>query len=438
MSQSAVRRLPTKMSFGEKERNTILTNCSVICNNTYRLIVANLKRNNSSDVGNGNNELDNASNDNAANSVHKLEAKLWCEVMKFKDTNDLNVISFLHGFYVTLLQTVNLLINSRKCDPYFILSSSLSTRTANKCEHILLYNILIRLGDLNRYLRNQSMAKLYYSQARDLNPQRGHAYNQLALIAINDGIKSIYYYVRAFLASEEPFTMAENNLKSAVTRFSITIPAIKALFDRSQDSFDLTSINNLLYIAVIAIYAENVKFILKPLILETLNWLRLQTIKSPPSSPSSSGKEIRFTFLNSTDSKCLLPSLLTLMDYLLTQQQQGSNDVNLNDCESIVSELKCETDLFLSQNADLIALQADRSKALKHDYILLGFSPLKQVHEQLKFDENPQETKNQHVILISRISEKIDKLLAIIKEKKQETKSKKSRNIALQSILSNK
>ncbi|RWS25751.1 hypothetical protein B4U80_13049 [Leptotrombidium deliense] len=400
-----------------KDFNNILLNCSLLCNNSYRAILANLKSE--------------TTEENETNA-YKLETKLWTEVIKYKDANDLNVIQYLHGFYVMLLQTVNLTINSRRRDPYFITSPPIS-RTASKSDQLLVYNILIRLGDLNRYLRNPSLAKAYYSRARDLNPYRGHAYNQLALIALNDGMKSIYYYVRAVLASEEPFTIAENNLKFAVNRFSITAAIIKTIFDgESLEEIDPTTINNWLFVVVIAIYAKNIKVVLNSIIFEAVNWFRVQTVKSPQNSPKLNQEASNSA--RAEDLHSILPGLDLLLDFLLTAQ---NFDTNITDYENTFMELKCEADVFLSQNVDLITLQTDRSKALSHDYILLGFSPLKSVHEQLKFEDNCSESKGQQIILVSRISEKSEKLLSTIKERKQ-SKTKKSRNIALQSILNTK
>lgn len=81
---------------------------------------------------------------------------------------------------------------------------------------------LIRLGDLSRYRetelqlkeRNWGPAKGYYDLATAVDPTSGAAYNQLAVIARNDGdhLRAVYYLYRA-LAAEHPHPLARDNLE---------------------------------------------------------------------------------------------------------------------------------------------------------------------------------------------------------------------------------
>lgn len=85
---------------------------------------------------------------------------------------------------------------------------------------LLLYNILIRIGDLNRYLNKSSVAESYYMSARKVDVLRGDAYNQLAInTPHSQHFKCIYYYCRAAKSCAEPITIAETNLKLAINRF---------------------------------------------------------------------------------------------------------------------------------------------------------------------------------------------------------------------------
>ena len=81
---------------------------------------------------------------------------------------------------------------------------------------------LIRLGDLSRYRetelqlkeRNWGPAKGYYDLATAIDPTSGASYNQLAIIARNDGdhLRAVYYLYRA-LAVEHPQPFAGENLE---------------------------------------------------------------------------------------------------------------------------------------------------------------------------------------------------------------------------------
>ena len=81
---------------------------------------------------------------------------------------------------------------------------------------------MIRLGDLSRYRetelqqkeRNWGPAKGYYDLATAIDPTSGASYNQLAVIARNDGdhLRAVYYLYRA-LAVEKPHPLARDNLE---------------------------------------------------------------------------------------------------------------------------------------------------------------------------------------------------------------------------------
>ena len=107
----------------------------------------------------------------------------------------------------------SIVMNGHK-EPYLLASEVLPPTK------FLLYNIMIRIGDLNRYLNKSSVAESYYMSARKLDVFRGHAYNQLAInTPVSQHFKCIYYYCRAAKSCTEPIPIAETNLKLAVNRF---------------------------------------------------------------------------------------------------------------------------------------------------------------------------------------------------------------------------
>ncbi|EDU43387.1 EST1-DNA-bind multi-domain protein [Pyrenophora tritici-repentis] len=91
------------------------------------------------------------------------------------------------------------------------------------------HQTLIQLGDLSRYRetelveknkeRNWGPAKGYYDLAAEIYPDSGHAPNQLAVIAREDGdhFRCVYHLYRS-LASREPYPQAKANLATEFKR----------------------------------------------------------------------------------------------------------------------------------------------------------------------------------------------------------------------------
>lgn len=84
------------------------------------------------------------------------------------------------------------------------------------------HDTLLRLGDLSRYRntfkskeKSWDIAMSYYELANEVNPYSGHAFNQMAVIALAEEqhLDAIYYLYRA-LAIQEPHPMAERNLET--------------------------------------------------------------------------------------------------------------------------------------------------------------------------------------------------------------------------------
>ena len=91
----------------------------------------------------------------------------------------------------------------------------------NKGEGIIpnFHKLLIHLGDLQRYGNDTSKAESYYVKASILAPGRGNPYNQLAVVSQQSSPQvlpkiciSLYWYVRALLATFEAFDTSRSNM----------------------------------------------------------------------------------------------------------------------------------------------------------------------------------------------------------------------------------
>jgi hypothetical protein len=198
----------------------LLTACNSLCNRAQRLIMANIKSyaascdradqnsgTRSSSAWSGTPAAAAASAVKCVEIAHSVEVKLWEDLKKFKETNDKNVMQYVCGFYSGLLHMVCISV-SGCADSHFVIqplnllsSMSISATTLFHPEREsadvrlmrnLMYNLLIRLGDVNRYLKNIPVARSYYHQALQLHPGRGHAFNQLALICSEDPVAQVY------------------------------------------------------------------------------------------------------------------------------------------------------------------------------------------------------------------------------------------------------
>ncbi|KAI1304230.1 hypothetical protein HDE_01928 [Halotydeus destructor] len=401
--------------FGQSKPNSgphvthYVINCVTLCEKAQRAILENVQR-----------EYSSFDEENVkVSSLAAIEIKLWNDLKKFNETKDYSTISYLVGFYSSLVTQVLLRCNASNNDLYFVMPvSALMYRlepsiafdeelgSSFKNIRTLLYNIHIRLGDLNRYLKDQRTAKLCYLEARELNPLRGHAYNQLSLISTEDPMMQLYYYVRACCAYEEPLDIAEKNLKVVVNKMYKTNPLVRLLFDKSESTWNSNLVQNWFFVVVVASYAEGLKNIAGHLIEATLNWLREEVGCNPFSSA-------QFENTLAADDKFLLPAMDVYLDITLQSSLK-----NIGHLEKPLNALKSEVTAVLSQSDDF-AINSTQN-ALKHDYELLGFGPLVAVHKKLVFQAkgfDETKFKSQFVILIKKISNKIDRLLTSIDAK---------------------
>lgn len=433
------------------------------------------------------NKLLNSLKDGRSTSKQKVlyEQTLWNEVKKIRTLNNSSIYLYLVGYYHTILYQI--------------------PKVSAK-EDLFQYHILIRLGDLNRYLERTDVAEYYYCNARNLFPQFGHAYNQLGLLTKpNNCYKCCYYYARAARSSEKPLnTIADSNLKIAISKYNCEIlrrilkldEVCIANCDESLEGGVLPETPfEWFYAFVVAIYADNIQPIAK-MFLQYLN----ENFSTQRTAITRNGIKI-ITIYCDRESYILLTSLDILLDWLkygsqgkslcptinveLRQIQSSLNKIlnlcrsnsrflsgdgemmyNNSDHSSIKSETshlsleKTTLNLFsLNSTAqDLsVSSRADSSKsascmklaALPHDYVLRGFKPLDIVHKELFFkirtptrgsveessiecdrsaSQNFIDTE-QLVQIVTRLRTKLEGFGPFIR--------KQTRNIALESILSN-
>lgn len=425
----------------------------------------------------------NSINDDKVSPKEKLhhEQTLWSEVKKIRSLNEPSIYLYLIGYYDSILHQATRFFDH------------------NNLFH---YNILIRLGDLSRYMERLDVAEYYYCNARNIFPHFGHAYNQLGLLTKpTNCYKCCYYYARAAKSSEKPLkTIGDSNLRIAVSKYDCEI--LSRIIDNngsetdsmSPDSTNMKLPNSAfdwLYVIVVAIHADNIAPIAKiflsylndnfsthkPTIARDgvkmsdiycdrdsyimlasldilLDWMRLGTGgKRVCSSVALELRQIRISLLNVITSCKLCENseqdnesnrTLSLSGILshgnsFTEIQRSS--------QSILSNNSLNT-TNLSQSSCESPVVEKRLPALMHDYVLRGFGPLDVVHQNLHFKaEIPDRSlldsgsandsssdqrfiDSEQLLSISlRIKSKIDSFGSSIR--------KKTRNIALESILCN-
>lgn len=434
----------------------------------------------------------------------KLEQQLWAEVKLLRDFKNKALLTYLIGFYHTILYQL---------------------ATQPTIEDPFQYHVLIRLGDLNRYLQRDEIAEYYYSNARTLYPLYGHAYNQLGLVLANRAMSENYYkccycYARAAKSSDKSMTKtAESNLVTASRSNKADILNLMLNDGAHQDSDDVDtssgddhvdtkvrtfpksaidwfylmvvaiSIDSIQPIAVkflyftkenfstqkatfvrdnirwTSIYCDRDSYLLLATLDILLDWIKL-SVKSAKLLDLVSGDlrkmrtclqstlaSIRYeSSLNQNFIRSNSSHVLHLSSTDTTDSSQNGSQSTLHDCSS--SNLNTSSSSACSATSN----QRKSSPALPHDYVLRGFKPLDEVHEEISFCDNIQlidlihrkvfglntivavgdddVAKNDRFIecdqlkqILLRITGKMEAFGCRIK--------KRTRNIALDSILSN-
>lgn len=387
------------------------------------------------------------------------EQTLWNEVKKIRTLNlDTTVYLYLIGYYHTILYHVG---DSHSTDDLFQ------------------YHVLIRLGDLNRYLDKVDVSEYYYCSARNLFPYYGHAYNQLGLLTKpTNCFKCCYYYARAARSTHRPLNkIADSNLRIAVNKYNCELlnhilneQTIIGIDKIESESLPKTALE-WFYVIVVAIYADNIQSI-APLFLHylsanfstqkattyredtktttifcdhesyilladldiLLDWLKMSSnFQVPQSKISQELGQIRTSLKNiasSINNEWLVNSM--------SVDSPTNSNIQVESSSNISGDRSNTTDLSLS-------LSHRKILALPHDYILRGFAPLDPIHDRLKFgsqsrsktfieynlvNDGKRFIHGEHLCQVMlRIKIKIDSLGIATK--------KRTRNIALESILSN-
>lgn len=210
----------------------------------------------------------NGTSDSNDSSIYSAEIHLWNQLKKYIDTHENNLVNCIHGFYVYILQALYSLTKGPAMDLYFVRCRTNISVDLKEVDKLLLYNIYMRLGDLNRSLKNLKVSKYYYLQACEIDPCRGHAYNQLSLVTTAQVFNSLYYSVRALMATEDAISSAKNNMDSLVNRCSLMNPNIEPLFINEESKIDSDRVDNWLHFIVVTIYCDKVKIVLTHVIKE--------------------------------------------------------------------------------------------------------------------------------------------------------------------------
>lgn len=405
-----------------------------------------------------------------------LEQTLWNEVKKIRALNDISVFLYLIGYYHVLYQVAK----------------------STDQDDLFQYHVLIRLGDLNRYVERTDVAEYYYCNARNLFPFFGQAYNQLGLLTKpTNCYKCCYYYARAAKSSDKPVsTIADSNLRIAVSRYSCEI--LNHILNEQPCSNNNGDIryNNLpqtafewFYVIVVAIYADNIQPIAK-MFLSFMN-----ENFSTQKDTTLHGNVQKTTIYCDRGSYILLASLDILLDWLNLGSQGkdlflalSTEFRQIKSClQSIINSYRSResfTHRSVDGKATSIATTIDmdatrlsgnsmnsistlhdstqasttdtsgssnssKPPALPHDYVLRGFHPLDSVHRELYFkirveakediddnsiglvESNRQKFVDTEVLfqISVRLKSKLDEFGPLLR--------RKTRNIALESILSN-
>ncbi|KAH9418521.1 hypothetical protein DERP_003846 [Dermatophagoides pteronyssinus] len=343
-----------------------------------------------------------------------IEQKLWPSIQKTYKSNNSNpiVMNYFIGYYNAMYEII--FLNSQSKDPYLnysrygfeTSSSSSSLSSAANLNHKLLYNIHIRLGDLYRYGDSYDNAKYYYKRALHLDPRRGFAYNQLALSTpLTKAYQCVYYYVRALYSTEEPFKVAESNIKVSISRFD------SPLFERFRRQSNISMSDNAItiaypsngqewfYLVVISIHFNDLNL--------TLDLLLDQLLKTIDCDDES----LQFDYL--------LMSLDVAFDWILKDRNnQLANDTTSTQKAHLLNDNLKTLNVWLLSNSKLNdnidddrKNETDCNIGLIHNTILKDFSPLRQIYDQMEYYyETEMYRMDKHrKILISRLVQKLQK-----------------------------
>lgn len=370
-----------------------------------------------------------------------LEQSLWT---KIKDTRKLDNEALLRhfiGFYQTIL-----------------LAASKKTNLGDT----LYYHVSIRLGDLNRYIKQFDVAGYYYCNARNLIPSYGHAYNQLGLLTDSTEIyKRCYYYARAAKSSERPLkNIADSNLRIAVNEVGCEL--LERILNY-PDHIDAAAAKQVklpetalqwFHAMVVAIYADNIKPIAKLFLRylsENYSTQRSSVVSRDGSKTTTvycdiesylllASHDILLDWLRlgsqgnqlipalSSDLRKIRSSLQTILLSVKYELSNTSNDGSLGTstrdltssssksadtdsssamlCESVPDSAEpFKPDLSASTISDRVLREPSGERVMIHDYVLRGFGPLNRVHDELTFSMDPVELSKSRLMEQSNLDQ---------------------------------
>lgn len=404
------------------------------------------------------------------------EQQLWNEIKKIRSLNDENLFEYLIGFYHTLLYQLG---------------------PPKRQDDLFYYHILIRLGDLSRYMDRPEPAKFYYCNARNLFPLYGHAYNQLALLTSpNDEFKCCYYYARAAKSVHKPLNrISDNNLRIAVAQYgnellSHIINEETSELKDSQLCLLPKTPYDWFYLMVLTTYVDNLLPIGRPF----LNYLNINLITpSIDTNIAQNGhaqKDSNFIeqqeIPQSNHYPILLGALDIMVDWIRLGSQKklicnligeelrriksalqiiskqtssqantsGTSNTSISTTASTVIDLNQSryssptSMMSISSHSSDLSLSSIKQKiqpAMFHDYILRGYTPLEPMHKNLTFTSSPNNKLHEDANFVTFLAGEATgmgtllKLIDRIRGKLDDLTPllrKKTRNIALESILS--
>ena len=299
------------------------------------------------------------------------------------------MINYLLGFYATLSEMVFFATTPK--DNY--LKFNRSSFQCNKTNRELMYNIHIRLGDLYRYGDSRSNAQHFYLQALQIDPRRGTAYNQFALCTpLTKPYKLLYFTLMAFQSSIDSVKIAEHNFNKALSRVD------NPIFEQLRSKINLTRHQDAIEVSMPEIGAE---------------WFYLCVISIQLNDFNSTLVFLLDWILDLTQKNVTTADLdysLMALDVALDWILKGLTDpyfliININyillDRNNLLKKESLEQTLRLIGNQFKVTLKLDDPEtnqklifsqqiALKHNFILKDFLPLKDLYEKLIFIDDFQ------------------------------------------------
>ncbi|KAH9403749.1 Protein smg7 [Tyrophagus putrescentiae] len=329
------------------------------------------------------------------------EQQLWSSfIRKYKVHMNSYMINYLLGFYETLMQT--LYFSTPRTDGSSLLQFHRSSFDVSQTNQELLYLIHIRIGDLYRYIDARPNAKVYYQRALQVDPRRGTAYNQIALCTpLTKPYKLLYFSALASNCSVEPVKSAVGNFKKAIGRLNnrlfeqlrkeMGLPANEAAIDAAEPETGA----EWFYLSVVCVHLNNFNYSFGALLDWTLELLGKD-------EEEGGGIDLDYSLM----------AIDVALDWIMKNRDTDKTK-KIGTIEQTLRQLG-------AQFKDALALEEDSAErtqkqvvsqviALKHNFILQDFAPLKDVYESMYFVEEMRRyvARRDRKILTTRLLQKL-------------------------------